>query len=61
LQEIFGVNTHIQEVTDLFSEHGYLTIAPSLFDRVESNVQLGYDENGVTKGRKKRKWNRIAL
>ena len=52
MQEIFGVNTHIQEVTDLFAEHGYLTIAPSLFDRVESNVQLGYDENGVTKGRK---------
>ena len=52
MQEIFGINTHIQEVTDLFAEHGYLTIAPSLFDRVESNVQLGYDENGVTKGRK---------
>ena len=32
--------------------NGYLTIAPSLFDRVESDVQLDYDENGVTKGRK---------
>ncbi|MGY9060149.1 MAG: dienelactone hydrolase family protein, partial [Candidatus Puniceispirillales bacterium] len=51
LQEIFGVNTHIQEVTDLFAEHGYLTIAPSVFDRVESTVQLGYDENGGTTGR----------
>ena len=33
LQEIFGVNTHIQQVTDLFSKKGYLAIAPSLFDR----------------------------
>ena len=52
LQEIFGVNKHIQEVTDFFSQKGYLTIAPSLFDRVEKHVQLSYDEKGVFKGRK---------
>jgi carboxymethylenebutenolidase len=52
LQEIFGVNTHIQQVTDLFSKKGYLAIAPSLFDREEKNVQLSYDEKGVSKGRK---------
>ena len=52
LQEIFGVNIHIQEVTDLFSKKGYLAIAPSLFDRIEKNVQLSYDEKGVSKGRK---------
>ncbi len=52
LQEIFGVNNHIKEVTDLFAKKGFLAIAPSLFDRVEKNVELSYDENGVTKGRK---------
>tara|TARA_B110001452_G_scaffold252779_1_gene242914 strand:- start:36 stop:701 length:666 start_codon:yes stop_codon:yes gene_type:complete len=52
LQEIFGVNTHIQEVTDLFSKKGYLAIAPSLFDRAEKNIRLSYDEKGVSKGRK---------
>ncbi|MDC0094003.1 dienelactone hydrolase family protein [Alphaproteobacteria bacterium] len=52
LQEIFGVNTHIQELADFFSKKGYLSIAPSLFDRAETNVQLSYDEIGVSKGRK---------
>jgi len=51
LQEIFGVNVHIQEVADLFAQNGYLAIAPSLFDRKERNVQLGYDKDGVAKGR----------
>ena len=52
LQEIFGVNSHIKEITDLYASKGYLSIAPALFDRVESNIQLEYDENGVSKGRK---------
>ena len=52
LQEIFGVNTHIKEVTDLYASKGYLTIAPALFDRIESNIELEYNEEGVNKGRK---------
>ena len=51
IQEIFGVNTHIKEVTDLYASKGYLCIAPSLFDRIEKNITLNYDENGVSKGR----------
>ena len=43
LQEIFGVNHHIRAVTTRFAEAGYLAIAPALFDRVEKNVELGYD------------------
>ena len=52
IQEIFGVNSHIREITDLYASKGYLCIAPSLFDRIEKNVTLNYDENGVSKGRK---------
>ena len=52
LQEIFGVNTHIKEVTDLYASKGYLTIAPALFDRIESNIELEYNEEAVNKGRK---------
>ncbi len=51
IQEIFGVNAHIKEVTDFYANKGYLSIAPSLFDRVERNVTLNYDEQGVSKGR----------
>ena len=51
IQEIFGVNTHIKDVTDLYANEGYLCIAPSLFDRIEKNIILNYDEKGVSKGR----------
>jgi len=42
LQEIFGVNHHIRAVADKFAAAGYLAIAPALFDRVETGVELGY-------------------
>ncbi len=51
IQEIFGVNRHIKEVTNLYAGKGYLCVAPSLFDRIEKNVTLNYDEKGVSKGR----------
>lgn len=43
LQEIFGVNAYIRRVVDAFAAAGFLAIAPSLFDRVERGVQLGYE------------------
>lgn len=50
LQEIFGVNSHIQQVTDRFAAQGYLAIAPATFERVQPGVNLGYDETGMTQG-----------
>jgi carboxymethylenebutenolidase len=50
IQEIFGVNHHIRAVTDRFAAAGYLAIAPGVFDRVERNVELGYDQPGMTEG-----------
>lgn len=50
VQEIFGVNHHIRAVADKFAAVGYLAVAPALFDRVEKNVELGYDGNGMTSG-----------
>ena len=42
LQEIFGVTSHIREVADGFAEQGYLALAPALFDRLESGIELEY-------------------
>lgn len=50
LQEIFGVNAHIRKIADSFAEKGYVAIAPSLFDRVKTDVALGYDEAAVAEG-----------
>jgi len=51
VQEIFGVNQHMRNVTDRFAEHGYVAIAPAFFDHVESDVELGYDDAGFKRGR----------
>jgi carboxymethylenebutenolidase len=40
VQEIFGVNQHIRAVADRFAKEGFYTVAPALFDRVQSNVEL---------------------
>ena len=50
IQEIFGVNAHIREVCDGYAADGYVALAPALFDRAEKNVELGYDDEGMTKG-----------
>jgi carboxymethylenebutenolidase len=51
LQEIFGVNSHMRAVADGFAAAGYLAIAPSLFDRVRRNVEMGYAPPDVEHGR----------
>ena len=49
VQEIFGVNKHIQSVADDWSNDGFLCIAPQMFDRIEKGVNLGYDPAGYAK------------
>ena len=44
IQEIFGVNEHIQSVADQYASDGYVVVAPDLFWRSEPGVQLGYGE-----------------
>jgi carboxymethylenebutenolidase len=44
IQEIWGVNSHIQSVTDRLPSHGYVGLAPALFHR-EGRMTLGlYEE-----------------
>ena len=50
LQEIFGVNSHIRGVADGYAAAGYFAIAPSTFDRVERDIQLGYTGDDMTEG-----------
>jgi carboxymethylenebutenolidase len=51
VQEIFGVNQHMRNVTDRFAEHGYVAIAPAFFDHFEAGVELGYDEAAFKRAR----------
>jgi carboxymethylenebutenolidase len=54
IQEFFGVNGHIRRICDQYAEDGYLALAPAIFDRVERDVELAYDEAGMNKGRELR-------
>ena len=49
VQEIFGVNSHIKEVADLYAAAGFVVLAPDAFWRVQPNVQLGYTPEDVQK------------
>jgi carboxymethylenebutenolidase len=42
VQEAFGVNDHIEDVTRRFAEAGWLAVAPHLFHR-SGDPKLGYD------------------
>jgi carboxymethylenebutenolidase len=50
VQEIFGVNAHIRRVVERFAAHGWVAIAPAIFDLVEPRVELDYNEAGVARG-----------
>lgn len=49
-QEVFGVNGHIQAVTDGYARDGFLAVAPSFFDRIERGIALGYERPDVDRG-----------
>lgn len=51
LQEIFGVNAHIRAVAQRFADAGLVAMAPALFDPVQPDTELAYDEAGFARGR----------
>ena len=51
IQEIFGVNAHMRDVTAHYARHGYLALAPALFDPVQPGLELAYDADGMAQGK----------
>ena len=51
LQEIFGVNSHIRDVTERVARLGYVAIAPALYQRQIQGFECGYDDAGFAQGR----------
>ena len=50
IQEIFGVNGHIREVAEGYAQAGYAAVAPQIFDRVQADVELGYEADDMARG-----------
>ncbi|MEB3209710.1 MAG: dienelactone hydrolase family protein [Leptolyngbyaceae bacterium] len=51
LQEIFGVNEHIRDITERFAKAGYGAIAPALYQRLAPGFETGYTPDDITIGR----------
>lgn len=51
LQEIFGVNAHIRDVTERLAKEGYIAIAPALYQRQAPGFEVGYGEEDFKLGR----------
>ena len=51
IQEIFGVNSHIRDVTERFARLGYVAIAPAIYQRQAPGFETGYTPEDVTLGR----------
>ncbi len=50
--EIFGVNSHIRDVTERVAAEGCVAIAPDYFHRTGPGVELAYDDDGMAEGMK---------
>ena len=50
IYEIFGFTPHIKNVALEYARNGFLVAIPDIFSRLENNVNLPYDKNGLTKG-----------
>jgi carboxymethylenebutenolidase len=43
-QEMYGVNDYLRSVCDFYAAHGYVAIAPALYDRQRQGLVFGYDK-----------------
>jgi carboxymethylenebutenolidase len=51
VQEIFGVNAHIRDVTERIARLGYVAIAPAIFQRIAPGFETGYTPQDILTGR----------
>ncbi|CAG8998965.1 MAG: Carboxymethylenebutenolidase [Candidatus Celerinatantimonas neptuna] len=49
LQEIWGVNSHIQAIADSYAQAGFVVLAPDIFWRLTPRLNLEYDKKGSQK------------
>lgn len=50
MQEAFGINAHIRDITERFAREGFLAVAPELFHRSGAGFEGRYDDFGSAMG-----------
>ncbi|MDJ0902945.1 MAG: dienelactone hydrolase family protein [Xenococcus sp. MO_188.B8] len=51
IQEIFGVNAHIRDLTERIAKQGYVAIAPAMYQRQAPGFETGYEPEDLEIGR----------
>lgn len=51
IQEIFGVNDHIRDITRRFAKSGFVAIAPAIYQRQAPGFETGYTPKDIEIGR----------
>ena len=51
IQEIFGVNDHIRDITRRLAKKGYVAIAPAIYQRQAPGFETGYTPEDIEIGR----------
>lgn len=51
IQEIFGVNAHIRDVTERIAKEGYVAIAPAIYQRIAPDFETGYTPEDIKIGK----------
>jgi carboxymethylenebutenolidase len=51
IQEIFGVNDHIKNLAQKFTDEGFVTWVPDLYYRVQNDVNLSYTVEDINTGK----------
>ena len=51
IQEIFGVNDHIKDLTERIARQGYVAIAPAIYQRQAPGFAVGYTPEEIALGR----------
>jgi carboxymethylenebutenolidase len=51
IQEVFGVNAHIRDVTERIAREGYVAIAPAIYQRLAPGFEVGYESEDLKQGR----------
>jgi carboxymethylenebutenolidase len=51
IQEIFGVNNHIRDITRRFAQQGYVALAPAIYQRQAPGFETGYTAKDIEIGR----------
>ncbi|BAZ45560.1 carboxymethylenebutenolidase [Chondrocystis sp. NIES-4102] len=51
IQEIFGVNEHIRDVSERIAKEGYVAIAPAIYQRLSPGFEVGYTDADMDIGR----------